>query len=90
MAGARQAEASAVSLETETALASPFLPTKPTLITVPVSNCCARIRFVVYKKGLDLEIDFLRPKDPPFGGLKTPAYLALNPQGVVGGGVLGL
>eukprot|EP00887_Chlorella_sp_A99_P005155 scaffold40.g5155.t1 len=58
-----------------------FTPAKPTLITTPVSNCAARVRFLVYKKGLEEEIAFLRPVDPPFEGLKSAAYLALNPQG---------
>ena len=37
-------------------------------------------RFVIYKKGLEDEIDILPPKT--LGeGLKSPGYLALNPQG---------
>lgn len=59
--------------------ATPALPpvAKPTLYDVPVSNNGARVRYVVYSQGLDVAIE------PPtaLGGLKSEAYLSLNPQG---------
>jgi glutathione S-transferase len=47
------------------------------LIDMPVSNNGARVRYVIYSQGLDVAIE------PPtsLGGLKSEAYLALNPQG---------
>lgn len=58
-----------------------FKPEKPTLFGVPVSNCAARNRFVIYKKGLEGQIDVQPPKLLGEKGVKSPAYLALNPQG---------
>jgi glutathione S-transferase len=51
--------------------------TKPTLYDAPVSNNGARVRYVIYSQNLDVDIQ------PPtaLGGLRSPAYLALNPQG---------
>jgi glutathione S-transferase len=52
-------------------------PPKPTLYDVPVSNNGARVRYVIYSQNLDVAIA------PPtaLGGLRSDAYLALNPQG---------
>jgi glutathione S-transferase len=54
-------------------------PTKPTLVDMPVSNFGSRCRFIVYTKELESTIDVVTPME--FGGLKTPGYLAVNPQG---------
>lgn len=55
---ARQvAVATAAPAAAAEAQAGGFRPAKPTLVTVPVSNCAARIRFIIYKKGLQDEID---------------------------------
>lgn len=56
-----------------------FRPAKPTLFSTPISNCSARNRWVIYKKGLEGEIDTVAPQK--LGGLKSEQYLALNPQG---------
>lgn len=48
---------------------------------MPVSNCAAQNRFVIYKKGLEGEVDIQAPKLLGDKGVKSPAYLALNPQG---------
>ena len=55
----------------------PPAPPKPVLYDMPVSNNGARVRYVIYSQGLDVSIE------PPtnLGGLKSPAFLALNPQG---------
>ncbi|GLC43872.1 hypothetical protein PLESTF_001405100 [Pleodorina starrii] len=50
-----------------------------TLYDVPVSNNGARNRYIIRKKGLEGEIDIVSPQS--IGGLKSPEYLALNPQG---------
>jgi len=48
------------------------------LIDVPVSNNGARVRWVMAKKG----ISNIKIEPPAFlGGLKSPEYLRLNPQG---------
>ena len=53
---------------------------KSTLYDLPVSNNGARCRIILYKKGIpDEEVKIASPMD--LGGLKTPEYLALNPQG---------
>ena len=52
---------------------------KPTLYDVPVSNNGARVRLILYWKGL--ERDFRVENPSALGGLKSEAYLALNPQG---------
>lgn len=51
------------------------------LYDMPVSNNGARVRFIAYAKGLDAA--GLVAVEPPsaLGGLKSPEYLALNPQG---------
>mmetsp|Transcript_23316 Transcript_23316/g.64430 ORF Transcript_23316/g.64430 Transcript_23316/m.64430 type:complete len:273 (-) Transcript_23316:347-1165(-) len=51
---------------------------KMALIDVNVSNNGARVRWVKYKKGLE-DVEIQPPKI--LGGLKTPEYLAKNPQG---------
>jgi len=52
----------------------------PTLYDMPVSNNGARCRIIIYKKGLtEQDITILHPST--LGGLKSPEYLALNPQG---------
>ncbi|MDP9086429.1 MAG: glutathione S-transferase family protein [Pseudomonadota bacterium] len=48
------------------------------LYSVPLSPFAARVRLAIYHKGLDIEI-----VPPPAEGLKSPAYLALNPMGQV-------
>ncbi|KAL4440204.1 hypothetical protein ABPG75_003205 [Micractinium tetrahymenae] len=58
-----------------------FRPEKPTLFGVPVSNCAAQNRFIIYKKALEGEVDIQAPKLLGDKGVKSPAYLALNPQG---------
>jgi glutathione S-transferase len=45
-----------------------------------VSNNGARVRMVMYYKQLEALVDVVSPVDA-YGGLKTPEYLALNPQG---------
>jgi glutathione S-transferase len=52
---------------------------KPILITVAVGNNPARVRLLVYLKGLDAMIDMRTPAD--YGGLASDEYRALNPQG---------
>ena len=54
-------------------------PARPTLVDVPVSNNGARVRFVIYKKGLKPSFDIVSPQT--LGGLKGERYLSLNPQG---------
>jgi glutathione S-transferase len=49
------------------------------LYDMPVSNHGARVRFVMYKKKLESMIEIRPPST--LGGLKSPEYLALNPQG---------
>lgn len=48
------------------------------LYDTPISNNGARVRFIIYKKGLDGEFDIKSPKE--LGGLSSPEYRALNPQ----------
>ena len=51
-----------------------------TLYDVPVSNNGARVRLIAYAKGLDDSA--LKIESPgALGGLKSPEYTALNPQG---------
>jgi hypothetical protein len=47
---------------------------------MPVSSNGARVRMVLYYKRLEALVDIVSPVDA-YGGLKTPAFLALNPQG---------
>lgn len=58
---------------------APFKPSKPTLIDIPVSNNGARCRFVIYKEGLEEQIDIAPPG--ALGGLKSEQFLAYNRQG---------
>jgi len=53
----------------------------PTLYDMPVSNAGARCRIIIYKKGLTLGTDIVIKPPSDLGGLKSPEYLALNPQG---------
>lgn len=53
----------------------------PVLYDMPVSNNGARCRIIIYKKGLSLETDIAIKPPSDLGGLKSPEYLALNPQG---------
>ncbi|KAK3289592.1 hypothetical protein CYMTET_2986 [Cymbomonas tetramitiformis] len=46
---------------------------------MPVSNNGANIRLIIYWKGLEDTITVTSPMD--LGGLKSPEYLKLNPQG---------
>jgi len=57
----------------------PPAPSRPTLYDVPVSNNGARVRLLMYWKGLDMLVDVVDPG--AIGGIKSEAYLALNPQG---------
>ena len=52
----------------------PHLPTHPAHPLLGVQN-----RWVIYKKGLEDEIDTVAPQK--LGGLQSEQYLALNPQG---------
>jgi len=54
---------------------------KPILVTVPVGNNPARVRFLIYHKGLEDTIDIRTPGD--WGGLSSPEYRAINPQGKI-------
>jgi len=55
---------------------------KHTLYDVPVSNNGARVRIILYKKGIpENEVKIVSPFESSLGGLKSPEYLALNPQG---------
>lgn len=62
-------------------VATPPTISKPTLFDVPVSNNGARCRYIIYKKKLENVVDIQSPK--VFGGLKSDAYLAINPQGMM-------
>lgn len=61
------------------AIAAAPAVTKPTLFDVPVSNNGARVRHVIYSKGLEGEFDIVSPGT--VGGLASVAYKAMNPQG---------
>jgi len=52
---------------------------KPVLYDMPVSNNGARCRVIIYKKLIEDQVTIASPMD--IGGLKSPEYLALNPQG---------
>ena len=52
---------------------------KTLLITAPVGNNPARVRFLVYFKGLEESISMASPAD--YGGLASPEYRAINPMG---------
>lgn len=64
----------------QTARVTRFFPAKPTLFDVPVSNHGARVRFLIYSKGLESKIDIKSPMEFN-GGIKSPEYLALHPCG---------
>ena len=49
-----------------------------TLYDMPVSNHGARVRLLLYKKGLESEVAIAKPGD--LGGLVSDEYKALNPQ----------
>mmetsp|Transcript_11327 Transcript_11327/g.20470 ORF Transcript_11327/g.20470 Transcript_11327/m.20470 type:complete len:263 (-) Transcript_11327:218-1006(-) len=51
---------------------------KMTLLDMPVSNNGARVRMLIYLKGLEDEIDIMSPE--VVGGLKSDEYAVLNPQ----------
>lgn len=55
--------------------------TQPTLISVPVGNNPARVRLLIYLKGLESEIAMKTPAD--YGGIASPEYRAMNPQGKI-------
>ena len=50
-----------------------------TLYDLPVSNNGARVRAVIYYKGLEEQVNIVSPME--LGGLKSAEFLALNPQG---------
>jgi len=52
---------------------------KATLYDMPVSNNGARARIIIRKKQISTEVDIVSPME--LGGLKSPEYLKLNPQG---------
>ena len=52
---------------------------KMKLYDIPVSNNGARVRMVVYYKGIESHLDIISPTE--LGGLKAPEYLRKNPQG---------
>ena len=52
---------------------------KPTLYDMPVSNNGARVRMLLYYKGVEDRVDVVPPTE--LGGLTSDAYRALNPQG---------
>jgi len=67
--------AQSVSAGGETKMSS-----KHILYDVPVSNNGARCRIIIYKKKIqESEVSIVSPA--ALGGLRDPAYLALNPQG---------
>lgn len=51
---------------------------KPTLVDVPVSNHGARVRHIIYLKGLEEEFDVVSPAE--LGGFGSEQFIALNPQ----------
>eukprot|EP00803_Ostreobium_quekettii_P001512 evm.model.scf_274.9 EVM.evm.TU.scf_274.9 scf_274:67867-68637(-) len=58
---------------------SPFRPTKPTLLDFPISNHGGRVRYLLYSKGLEGEVDVQSPS--AVGGLKSEGYKAMHPAG---------
>lgn len=52
-----------------------------TLYDMPVSNNGGRARLIIYAKGLDAGDKVQVQAPSALGGLKSPEYLALNPQG---------
>ena len=57
------------------------MATNPILITVPVGNNPARVRMLIYFKGLESLIDMKTPAD--YGGLSSADYRKINPQGKI-------
>ena len=53
--------------------------TRPILVTAPVGNNPARVRFLIYHLQLEDAIDMKTPTD--FGGLSSDEYRRINPQG---------
>ena len=49
------------------------------LYDLPVSNHGARVRLLLYKRGLEDKVNIISPME--LGGLRSPEYTALNPQG---------
>ena len=49
------------------------------LYDLPISNHGARVRFLLYKKGLEATVPIVSPME--LGGLGSDEYKALNPQG---------
>lgn len=49
------------------------------LYDLPVSNHGARVRLILYKKGIEAAVPIVSPME--LGGLRSAEYLALNPQG---------
>jgi len=67
---------SSSTISMSTSSASP----KSILYDLPVSNNGARCRIILYKKEIsEEEVKIVSPME--LGGLKTPEYLAFNPQG---------
>jgi glutathione S-transferase len=50
-----------------------------TLYDLPVSNHGARVRLLLYKKGLESAVKIVSPQE--LGGLRSAEYKALSPQG---------
>ena len=69
----------AASVRVRASSADAIVDGKPTLYDVPVSNNGARVRLISYWKGLEDTLAIANPET--LGGLKSDAYLALNPQG---------
>ncbi|CAM9507359.1 unnamed protein product [Chrysoparadoxa australica] len=51
----------------------------PTLYDLPISNHGARCRWIIYEKGLEEKVQIKSPAE--LGGLKSPEYLVISPQG---------
>jgi glutathione S-transferase/diadenosine tetraphosphate (Ap4A) HIT family hydrolase len=60
-------------------LVSSISLTPSTLYDLPVSNHGARVRFLLYKRGLERHVKIESPM--ALGGLRSEEYRALNPQG---------
>ncbi|KAK9825038.1 hypothetical protein WJX74_002766 [Apatococcus lobatus] len=58
-----------------------YRPDKPTVIDLPVSNNGARVRWIIYKKGLEQQYAIVSPKE--IGGFKSDIHMALHPLGKV-------
>ena len=56
-----------------------FQPTRPTLFDVPLSPYGARVRYCIYKYGLEDQADIRSPAE--LGGVKSEEYMALHPAG---------